>query len=41
MINNSKIESRLNLLRELSSGTGKLSGTKTIIISVFDVSTAS
>lgn len=40
MINNSKIGSRLNLLRELSSGTGKLSGTKTII-SVFDVSTAS
>lgn len=38
MINNSKIGSRLDLLRGLRSGTGKLFGTKTTIISVFDMS---
>lgn len=38
MISNSKIGSRLNLLKGLRSGTGKLSGAKAAIISVSDMS---
>lgn len=38
MINNSKIRSSLDLLKGLRSGTGKLSGTKAVIISVSDMS---
>ena len=38
MINNSKIGSRLDLLKGLRSGTVKLSGTKAAIRSVSDMS---